>query len=381
MSVTVNHPIDEVKLAQYIADSWTHLTLWYANTPDGVYANSSATVSPTTLALMSSGTDYEATFTYAGGNAGMWFKVRLYNGSTYSDINDSTPFHGGGGTTFGALRQGLGTMLNDMVIATTTSIGNTTTANISDLKVIRWPDDYFIDFFFHATALGDKSIVTDSAKTGGVITVSPAVTSIASGVAVELTRRFTPEDYRDAINWAIAAAYPKLNRTVTVTSLRTAEDIYQIQVPQDIRVVKKVEIETDSSGLTTPLTATERGHPWREIPYSLIPDGLVQFIEFKNQLPYDPAARRLRVTGEGLLSRVYNDSDMVEIVEPQSTLLLFLAAHHLYTLPPQSSAASDREFYEAQAKYFANMYEGYKNQYASGRAPRKVWGHDQRWNG
>lgn len=38
MAVTVDYALDEIQLAQLIADGWTHLTLWYANTPDGSYA-------------------------------------------------------------------------------------------------------------------------------------------------------------------------------------------------------------------------------------------------------------------------------------------------------------------------------------------------------
>jgi hypothetical protein len=38
-AVTVDYPLDEIKLAELIADGWTHLTLWYANTPDGSYSN------------------------------------------------------------------------------------------------------------------------------------------------------------------------------------------------------------------------------------------------------------------------------------------------------------------------------------------------------
>jgi hypothetical protein len=53
---------------------------------------------------MSSGEEYIATFEYAAGNPSQWFKVRAYNGSSYSPLSDASPSHGGGGTTLSQLR-------------------------------------------------------------------------------------------------------------------------------------------------------------------------------------------------------------------------------------------------------------------------------------
>jgi hypothetical protein len=356
-----------------------------SNTPDGVYANSAVASSPTTLALSLSTAVYSFTFSYAAGNAGQWGKIRAYNGSTYSALNDASPFHFGGGTTLATLRQKLGKLTNDLVSGTTTSAGNTVTANCNQIDIYKNPTSYFVGQYFNSTALGEVTEVTAFVKAGGVFTLFPAITSVGSGVAFEVTQRWTPGEYREAINWAIAACYPRLSKSIVNTGFLSAEDIFSYAVPNDIKAVDKVEMESADRA-----TYPDRlGQPWREVAFEPIKDGLQHTIEFKRQLPYVAATttttpvtlpvRRIRIRGTGMLSQLYNDSDSVEVLDPQVELIIFMAAQYLYARMPARAASTDREFYEKQAKFYMSMFENYKGTFSSGRPARRMWQQPARW--
>lgn len=367
MAVTVDYALDEIQLAQLIADGWTHLTLWYANTPDGSYANASATVSPATLALMSSGEDYEATLTYSAGSPAQWFKVLVFDGSNYSHVSDAAPFHGGGGTTLAVIRQRLGKEIRDMRVGTLTTSTTTTSAVFATGDVTRFTDDYFNQHFFHNTTRGAWTQVTDWVQSTKTATV-PAITSQASGDSVELTARFTPDEYRDAINWAIQFAYPFLSRTIVSTALRTATNIYQFDVPHDIKSVSSLEIE--SSMYSSSTVAATRGHPWRDVPFKIIRDGLRQKIELESFYAPD---LRLRLIGTGPLSQLYNDSDYVEEIGPQVDLIVYYAAHHLYTGLTNDAASTDIDRYKQLADHYWTLAERCKPQHSQPRPAKRMW--------
>lgn len=378
MSVTVSYPVDIVQLDAWIDDGFTTLTLWVANTPDGAYANSGVTPSPTTLALMVSGETYTATFTYSAGSGGLWGKVRAYDGANYSDLNLSKPFHFGNGTTLAYARQRLGKMLDDLITGTTTSSGGTTSAITTNVNVVRWPNDWFNGRFFNRTSGTEEwTQVSDFAVSAGsaTITLSPAVASVGSGVTFEVTKYWTPDQYRDAINWAIVTSYPVLSRNIVNTSLRTplasADDIFEITIPYDIREVYSIEISALNQ--TTILTQASNGQPWAQLPFEILRDGLVQWASFLRQ-PADD--RRLRIRGSGILSPVYNDTDTIEIVEPQLTLLCYLAAHYLFRLLPPADASTDIDRWKELADYYMQMYERESNKFGIQRPAKRTWGHD-----
>lgn len=367
MAVQLTYPIDEVQLASIIADGWTHVELFYANAPDGAFAT-------TSVRALLAATTYSYALDWSGGNVAQWGKVALWNGSANSALALSNPFPFGGGTTYSLLRQKVGLLTKDMVTGTTTSAGGTTTANCASIGVTRFDDDHFNNWYFHRTSgTQEWTQVTDYAKAGGVLTLAPAIASVDSGVTFELTARWTPTDYREAINWAIVTAYPTLNRTIINRSLRTITDVFEYRLPMDIRNLSKVEIETDSDLATS---AAARGQPWREIPYSLLTDGLTKSIEFKRELA---AGRRLRITGTGVLSLLLNDSDYVELLEPQVSLITFLAAAYLYGQLPNDAASSDIDRFQELAQYYFGQFEHYKGTFTSGRAPVKIWSQEAKW--
>jgi hypothetical protein len=197
--------------------------------------------------------------------------------------------------------------------------------------------------------------------------LSPAVTSVTSGTAFELFKRWTPEEYREAINWAIVNAYPYVNRQIVYTGTYTAEDTFRYQVPADIKMVTKVEFESNNNLDST--DPNKRGQPWRRVAFEQIRDGLLLYLEFKTD-PFKKTgneARRIRIHGDGPVSQVFDYTDFTEVVEPQTDLIVYLAAHRLYTMLVGDQARSDNDRYEAMAKYYLNIYENMKGQHSSGR--------------
>ena len=374
MSVVVTYPIDPVELAERIAAGWTHIELFYSNTQEGPY------VTTTQRALLVA-TTYSYTITWASGNYAQWFKIRLWNGSTNSDSADSKSFHGNGGTTLAALREETAKHMYKHVKGTTSAAGSTTTAKSNNVRFTRRPDDYYVGQFFHNLVNGEWSEITDNTNTAGVVTFtfSPALTSVGSGVDFEILGVWTPEEYRDAINWSIINNFPKLNQSIVHTGLLALDDTYQYTVPNAIRVVTKVELEA-LNGLTE-TTQAKRGHPWREVAFELLDEGLTQKIELKGQIFNSgwTDGRRIRITGTGMLNLLYSDTDYVELVTPQTNLISYLAAHRLYSLLSNSSPASDVDRYRDQANYFMAMYNEHKKNNVSKRKAKRRWQHDARW--
>jgi len=380
MSVTISYPTDKQTLKAIKEAGYTHLSLWYADTPAGPWSLASpVTVTPATIQqAIDDGVDTIGFF-WGSGNHAMWFKVVPYVSSTYAPLNDSRAFHGGGGTTLAVLRRQVGELTNDMVATETTASGTTSQLTASSIAVLRYPDRHFEGFFIRRLDTGESSIVQSYTRSSAQLTVSPAFqTAVPSGAPIELTRRWMPDEYRYAINMAISSSYPVLSRTITRTMYHTGEGEFSYEVPADIREVARVEID-DYVGSYGKNADIRDGQPWREIPFGVVTDGLLRKLEFKRQLPYVAGPRRLRITGTGPLSQVWEDSDWVDVVEPQTNLIVALAAHYLYSLLPPRSASSDREFYESMAKYYLSLYSEMKMAFRSGRPPRRIWTQEPRW--
>lgn len=376
MTIDVTIPLSELAVADLVADGYTTLTLWYANGPSGAYANTAAVPTPTTLAAMqvAPGT-WTATFSYAAGNAAQWFKVRAFNGATYSDLPESSPFHGGGGTTLAALRQKLGREIRDMRIAVATTGTTGTSLVTATPDVYRFQSSFFDGWLANNPTRLLWSPVTVSTKGAGTttITLDPAITGQVTTDSVELTRRFTPEEYRDAINWAIQASWPILVKNIVSTDIYTANQVHQYDVPHDIKNVHSVELESWANNNST--SSTVRGFPWTPVPFLVVRDGLRQKIEFAQW--YTPDLR-LRVIGTGPLSQLYNDSDYVEEIEPQTDLIVYAAAFHLYRGLPNDAASTDIDRYAQLAEHYWKLQLSLRGSYAQGRPAKQGWSAEAR---
>jgi len=377
VAVTVSAPIDPVQLEELQDAGYTTLTLWVANTPDGAYTNSGVTPSPATIALMESGENFTATFTYSGGTVAQWGKIRGFDGSNYTPLADAVPFHFGGGTTLTRVRQLLGKEIRDLRTGTATTSTDANTVITSTPDIFRWQTGTFNNAFLHNTTRSGWAQITSSTKGASTTTIELGanIASQATGDSFEITKRWTPDEYRDAINWAIVSSYPWLARQVTNTGLMTADQVFRHQVPHDIKSVLSVEIETDAH-ITSESQAT-RGHPWIDVPFAIRKEGLLQYIELET--PYTPN-RRLRVTGIGPLSQLYNESDYVEEMQPQVELLVYLAAFRLFRNYVNDAASSDIDRYEALAGHYMGLCEKFKQAHQQSRPARRWWSSLNRGN-
>lgn len=385
MGITITHDLDEIQITQLIDDGYTTLKLYKSDTPDGNFTDSGVTPSPSTLAAAVTAEEpFTFTFSYSGGNPSQWFKIVAYDGVVTSSLLDSEAFSGGGGTTLTTMRQRLGRLMNVMLISTTTSAGNGggTTAIANRALFARYRDDYFggvtdsEGWYFHNVDTSEWTLISDWVQSTRTFTLSPALSAqVGSGANIEVMARWTPDDYRSAINWAIVNTFPTLCKIVTDTSILTEEDIFSYQVPNNIKVINKVEIETDINMDST--DGRTRGMPWREIPFTEIDEGLTRKLEFKRELD---DGRRLRVTGTAMLSQLYNDDDYTEAIDPQVDLILYLAAHRLYAELANNSPSTDIDRYRDQANYYMAIYNENKGRRATRKRTKRFWSHDQIWN-
>lgn len=382
MSVTVNFSADELDLDTWIADGWTTLKLYSASSPDGSFTDTGLSPTPTLLSTANTaGPPHDFTFAYSGGNAAMWFKVVLYNGATTTNLNDASAFHGGGGTTLQVIRQRIGKLTHNMQIGATTSAGGVggNTAICTTANFTRFRDDYFgggtgVDgWFFNNLGTNTWTVVSDWTQSTGTFTFSPVFAAqVGSAVSFEVSNRWTPDEYRDAINWAIVSSYPVLSKPIVDTSIVTVDNIMTYSIPNNIRILNKIEIETDRDTIDN-----AAGMPWRQVTYGEIDDGLSRSVEFKHELS---SGRRLRFTGTTMLNQLYNDSDYVEVIDPQVDLIVYLAAHRLYAMLANTDTGSDIDRVQQQATYYMTLYNEGKTKHSSRRKSKKIWSSGSQWN-
>lgn len=363
MTAIIDYHIDEVELATILAsaDSWTHLKLYYANTPDMTPADTGVSVALDSLT-------YEYELEYTSGNKSQWFRVVLYNGVTTSSLVEAPWIHGQGGTNLTTLRRRVGEVTGDLIAESTTGAGavDGSTVVCNDPEVTRFEDGHFIGWYVYLPDTGDWSQVSNSV--GQTLTVSPAFSAqVADATNFELMKRWTPKQYRDAINRAIINAYPQLSRSIISTALRTVADTYVYTQPADMISLSSVEVETDED---LAVGTADRGYPWRQVPFERLHNGIQRQFELRAPLPED---RRLRLMGQGLFNQVYADSDWVEVGFPEAEIIVYGAAHHLFQLLITTSAATDRDFYKEMAGMFLAMQKEYSGPLGTGRKAKRMW--------
>lgn len=376
MAIVLTVPVDPLTVDQLVDDGFTSLTLWYADEPDGVYADSGVTPSPATLAAAVTAENYSFIFSYSGGSPTQWFKVRAKTGVTYSDSFLSSPFVGGGGVSLRYLRRRLGELLDDMTVLTTTSGGDADTLNCTNVEARRRADGFFNNMFIYRVATGEESVV-DTSTNAGVINVTPAFgTSTTSGTVYELSRRWSHSEYNKAINWACVAAYPTISRPIINTGFQSVDDSYLYDVPGDILTISSVEIETNV--FPDSMDQGVRGQPWFGVPFEPVYDNLS--LKFEVGTP-EAADKRLRISGTGYISQMGEDTDSTELNPHNAELLIAKAAERLWLLKGYAAASSDRDFYMSNAQLFKSMFEEGKMGRRSRRRAKKVWGVDSLMSG
>lgn len=354
VTVTVSYSIEEIE--SFLNEGWTHIRLYIADSHDleFYYTLNELQLSPNQTTYV---------FNYSAGNPSQWAKVLLYSSvtSTLQDISMARPFHLGGGTTYADLRRLVGLPMKCLIQGTTSANGTMSSFTVSSPQFLVHPNGHLVGWYVYFPSLNHWGVISDWNRSTGVATFLPAYASaIPQGTSVVLTRRWNNDEFRDAINWAIASSYPILNyrsiRDVSVSSQQTS-----VQVPNDIVSVLSVEkrIETQAGAVL-----------YNAVPFSVQGDGLSKYVVFPKAFGEDSV---VRITGIGPLQSVYKDSDYVEVVAPHVMLIVYLAQHRLWSMLPNDAASSDVERYKEQANYYFNMYEELRNRFFSSRAGT-IWG-------
>lgn len=319
--------------------------------------------------------DFLYTFTWTAGNPAQWFKVVAWNGSNNSSLDDASEFHGGGGTTLATIRQRLITEIRGGWTLPATG-GTTTTAMFTSPRATRFSTaNYFNTWFLHDVTQSGWTQVSASSLSSGTLTLtlSPALASaVANGDTCELTRRFTPDELNEAINWAAVEAFPSASRVIVNTANMTNQQIYQYAVPNDMKSVLSVEIESAANAGSTVMAT--RGHPYTQVPFVIIREGVRQTIEIKRQYS---ANRRLRITGLGLASPMAVNADYCELIDPQLNILVYLAAARLFDSYMADAASTDIARYEQLAQSFHQKADLARRQHASARKAKRMWSPEQ----
>lgn len=382
MAVKIAKTLDELQLEALQDEGYTDLLLYYSDTPDGTFSDSGVSASQTLAEAVTAGLPYYFTWNYAGGNPAQYFKIIAYDGaSSYSSTNDAETFHGGGGTTLTRLRQLLIKLTRTGYTGTLTSNGSTSTAICAEPEFARRRDDYFGGggtgaggWIFYNTTNDEWAEVTDWVQSTTTFTLSPATaTSNDSGDTFEVFSKWTPTEMREAINWAISTLFPQLSKPVIDYSFLSEDDRFLYDVPNNMYIVNKVEIESNT--YSTSGDYYTRGQPWSQIPFGTLDDGLQRQLEFKHELRENA---RIRVTGTAPLSLLSSNSSYTEVLDPQTELIVTLAATRLWSILPSEAASSDIQRYQDRMTFYGSMHEQAKKKWASRRAPKRLWNQEHK---
>lgn len=383
--------MDLIDINILIDQGYTSLALYFSNTPEGPYEDSGVTSDPATLAaLVLAGEPYLSTFAYASGNASQWFKVLAKDGATTSSLNDALAFHGGGGTNLERIRRKIGKLIKCVEIGTTTSNGvsDGSTAICQQPTFTRRRDSYFggsgfgeDGHIFYRNDTDEWTEIVGWDQSTGQFQFNPAFsTQVMQDTSFEVYSRFTPDEIRDDINWAITNTFPTLSRPVVDLSIVTEDNVWQYDIPNNIKILNNVEVESKINNDET--NHNSKGHPWRAVPYEDWIDGLSRKIEFLREPPFEDnfGGYRLRLTGTTLLNYLYYDSDYVEVIEPQVELICYLAAYKLYLDLTNTSSSNDKDLYKEQAAAYLSLYEQFKKTMGTRRRSRRNWSRDSKWS-
>ena len=151
--------------------------------------------------------------------------------------------------TLSALALMVARSLDDCVSGVVTGTStNTTVVSNTLLK----PDDFYIGqqcHFYAGTHLGQTREITDSALVNTVLTFSPAVVNICDTTDYYmLTKKFTYDQYKDAINLAIDKAKERYLLNKVTTSVTQVDDTYEYAVPDGYRYISKIIPENTVDG-------------------------------------------------------------------------------------------------------------------------------------
>jgi hypothetical protein len=212
-----------------------------------------------------------------------------------------------------AIRQKLSRLQGETIVETPTSGGYTTTGfRCAPLAV--YSDDYFNDRFgrFYAgTHANTNFVVTDFAKSNGVITFSPAVTGAtdASDKFELYPDDYTPQELIDSINLAISSIEDSALLDYIDETLLTKENTFEYELPTDFAYLEKVLQEKSTANRYSVSGNLIDVRHWRILP------GSPPKIWFDDEYVSLTSSRNLRLVGQKKQAQLVKDSDQCHLAQ------------------------------------------------------------------
>ena len=284
--------------------------------PDGTAVVSSATPTIQTGTL---GTYYydipAATIsTYSGHWSAAW--TFTYGSNSLSQTTRFTVGPTASTVSMRQIRRAVAQRLRDHWAVTATAAG-TAYQIIDTTRLAQYADDYFAQ----GTALcwsgttsnvGQERPIGSFASSTAVLS-TPFTDIRASGDKFDFHKRFTHQEYRNAINDAVAEMYPHIylpvvDETHTTTAGDVDYDISDLTFP--ITNLGWVEIETDTN------------RPWVPVTGKLDPDR--RTLRFDDAIP---GSKKLRIIYEARIGPLINEEDILESEESRLQAILNYLYH------------------------------------------------------
>lgn len=281
------------------------------------------TSSAATLLSGSIGTYYyDVSSTIISTYTGRWTQVwtAVYNGQTTVQTKYFTVGTRLSVWSMRSLRRKIAQSLRDYTLATCTAIGSS--RQVIDTDRLYQDGAYFARAWVRSFS-GTESNIGLERQAGsfdsGTLTLAQALaTTTAVGDKFDIHRRWSFEEYREAINDAIASLFPKIylpvvdDTSILTTAGDTNYDVSNLQYP--IANLGWVEIETTSD------------RPWAPTTCKLDPDRAILRMD-GTSLPGD---KHLRIFYEARVPKLVNEFDVLECEESRTDAII---AYLTYKVP------------------------------------------------
>ena len=206
---------------------------------------------------------------------------------------------------YSVIRQYLSGAVGDLVTGTFAS--GTTTTGVHTM--LRKSDDYYNEhgyrvYIYGGTNIGEEREVSDWVYSSSTLTVAPAFTSAIDATSqYELRHLFWEDEYRNAINLAIASIAGKYLIDKTDITVTLTAGIYEYSLPSGMNYVNRITTEADVGGGVFNTEGVIDTRDWQ-----LISPRKLKLHEERYSIT---ANKDLRIEGQGRQTAVSGDADII----------------------------------------------------------------------
>lgn len=238
---------------------------------------------------------------------------------------------------------------------TTTSAGDTNGNTFVSTELLdRFPTSLSELWVYEPGNAEARRVVHYDEPEGIAFVNRPFSAQVGGGTQLYIFRRFSPDEFDEALRIAVEECYPYLSQVIVDTSLTTAADTYEYTVPSSIHDLErmyggKVEIEANTGDADYPYL--ELRHWDTRRVYGASPSYKL-LIHPSELMP----GRTLRVFGLAPLTYPATDATTIPLDPPQINLLAYLTLANLYAIQQGAPAGDSNASAGLEAKFRA-MYE------------------------